>query len=312
MKREEKISVIIPNYNGKKHLAHLLPQLTKILDKEDEIIIVDNGSTDGSSEFVKKNYGKVNLINLSQNKGFGFACNMGARKSRNDFLLFLNNDIYIEEDFISPLITFLKEKDVFSVYPLIYVPGRNESEGMKKRLFRFNVYKGAARKTEKYGKIGYSIYPPGCCFLTKKEYFFQLEGFDEIFSLCYWEDIDIGYRAWKRGLKTIYIPVVSVIHAEGSTTRTIHSSCLKIISIRNKLIFIWKNYSDPLFLFFHFITIFFKIFEATVKGQKEFLIGLRRAIKEIRKISEKRNKEKKFWRYSDRQILRMVDKEIEK
>jgi len=310
----DKISVVIPNYNGEHLLKKFLLDLEKVVithNPENEIIIVDNGSKDKSVNFIKNNFPKIKVICLQKNLGFGPACNIGAKKSSGKFILFLNNDIKITQNFIELFLKYFTHPDIFAVYPSIYVPRRKRKEGRKRRIFRFNMYKGASQKTEDFtNRPGYAIYPPGCCFLVKKEHFLQLGGFDELFSPCYWEDIDLGYRGWKRGLRTLYVPSVTVYHLEGETTKFINSYFLKKISVRNKLIFIWKNYSDPLLLFVHFISLIFKSYEGLIKGQKWFLAGLWEAIRKRKEILRKRNIEKKFWRFSDRKILRVIDEEI--
>ena len=108
------VSVIIVNYNGKHHLEKCLRSLSKVDYKNYEIILVDNNSSDGSIEFVKESYPSVIIKKLDKNYGFAEPNNIGAKSANGEFLLFLNNDTYVEPNFISELV----KSTIVAIHPL--------------------------------------------------------------------------------------------------------------------------------------------------------------------------------------------------
>ena len=100
---QPQVSIIIANYNGRDLLEKCLESLSNVNYKNLEIIIVDNNSTDDSVEFVTKNYPSIILVKLDKNKGFAEPNNIGAKIAKGQFLLFLNNDTVVTENFISEM-----------------------------------------------------------------------------------------------------------------------------------------------------------------------------------------------------------------
>ena len=112
-------SIIIPHYNGEKILLRCLKSLFKYTPDNHEIIIVDNGSSDNSTKIIETQFPKVELIYNKTNLGYAEACNIGAIKAKNNYLIFLNNDTELTEKWIEPLIKTLDDESVSSVQPKI-------------------------------------------------------------------------------------------------------------------------------------------------------------------------------------------------
>ena len=110
-----KISVIIVNYNGKKLLEKCLESLFKTDYNNFEVILVDNNSTDGSMEFVTKNYPNVIVVKLDSNKGFAEPNNIGAKIAKGEYMLFLNNDTVTTTNFISEMIKVLEKDEKIAI-----------------------------------------------------------------------------------------------------------------------------------------------------------------------------------------------------
>src|SRR5215831_9740259 len=110
-------SVVIPNWNGKDLLAKYLPPLMEALagNPENEIIVVDNGSTDGSADFVRTAFPEVKVLPLPVNLGFGGGSNAGFREARNDIVVLLNSDMRVAPDFLAPLLEAFTDPEVFAV-----------------------------------------------------------------------------------------------------------------------------------------------------------------------------------------------------
>lgn len=108
---EKLISVIIVSWNGKKHLSYCLPFLKKIDYPTLEVIAVDNSSTDGSVEYVEKNFPRVKIIQNKKNLGFAKANNIGFKKAKGEYIPLLNNDTKVTPDFLTKLVDVMKKDE---------------------------------------------------------------------------------------------------------------------------------------------------------------------------------------------------------
>ena len=116
------VSVVIPTWNGREHLARNLPHLLAALAdvSECEILVMENGSDDGTTEFLAKHFPSLRVVELGSNLGFGRACNIGCSLARFDIVIMLNNDMRVEPGFVQPLLDGFRDSRVFSVTSQIY------------------------------------------------------------------------------------------------------------------------------------------------------------------------------------------------
>src|SRR4051812_17017386 len=112
--RNHAATVVIPNWNGKHLLAKYIPDLCTALavNPENEILVVDNGSTDGSADFLRANFPQVTVLALPENLGFGGGSNAGFRAAKNDIVVLLNSDMRVAQDFLAPLLAGFDDADV--------------------------------------------------------------------------------------------------------------------------------------------------------------------------------------------------------
>ncbi|MBN1914204.1 MAG: glycosyltransferase, partial [Candidatus Omnitrophica bacterium] len=242
-----KISLVIPNWNGIDCLKECLPSVFRVKDFQDgknEVLVVDDGSTDGSVEYIKSHFPKARLILNKRNRGFGFTCNRGVKKARNELIILINNDIILTEDFLKPLVSHFQKEDVFAVTPKMYAWDRKTFVwGMHMGHFE-NGYirlwnEAETHNGDRISQPSPSVFAIGGGMLFRKRDFLWLGGFDGIYRPNCWEDIDISYRAWKRGLKVVYEPQ-SLIYHKGKATLTYE----RHKEIKNELLFTWKNITD--------------------------------------------------------------------
>src|SRR5437868_4668092 len=109
MNKKPLVSIIILNYNGKKWLEKCLPSWKKVTYPEVEVIVVNNGSSDDSAEFVKKKFPEVRLLDIQPNRGFAGGNNYGVKKAKGKYVLILNNDTTVMPDILDPLVDTMEK-----------------------------------------------------------------------------------------------------------------------------------------------------------------------------------------------------------
>ena len=241
---EKKISIVIPNYNGKNLIARNLPQVIKTAPGV-QIIIVDDASGDDSCSFIRKNFPKVLLIVNRKNQGFSKTVNTGVGHASADLVLLLNSDVSPRANFLKPLVEhFSKRSNLFAVAIADYSHenGKIILRGRGGATFNKGFVQHFAAKI----KPGKTLWVSGGSGLFDRKKFLELGGFDPVFSPFYWEDIDLSYRAQKLGLICLFEPRSKVdhYHEEGAIKKNYSQNYVKKVSYRNQFLFVWKNISD--------------------------------------------------------------------
>jgi GT2 family glycosyltransferase len=215
------VSVIVLNYNGRRWLAGCLDALaTQAGAPPFEVILVDNGSTDGSPALVRTQYPAVRVVDSGANLGFAAGNNLGARQSAGRYLVFLNNDTVPERDWLSRLCAALDERPLCglatSKLVLMDDPSRLDSAG-DGYLRAGGAYKrGHGRPSADFGVSREVFGACGAAFAIRRELFERLGGFDESFFMVY-EDVDLSYRARLAGFRCWYAADAVVRHAGSAT-----------------------------------------------------------------------------------------------
>ena len=240
-------SVVIPNWNGRDLLAKYIPSVIQALDgnPDNEILIVDNGSQDGSAEFLREHFPSVRVLALERNLGFGGGSNAGFRAAKNDIVVLLNSDMRVERDFLAPLLEAFTDETVFSVACQIFFsdPNKLREETGLTQLWWENGSLRVRHRDDPAIQVPYPCAYGGggsCAFDRKK--FLELGGFDELLAPFYMEDTDIGYLAWKRGWKVLYQPGSVVYHEHrGTIGKKFSAAEIDLVLKKNFALFCWKN-----------------------------------------------------------------------
>lgn len=211
--QQPKISVIIPNWNGKKWLQQSLNDLSRQTYRRLEIIIIDNNSSDDSLEWTRKHYPKVKIVASRKNLGFGKANNLGIKKSSGSEIFLLNNDTKLPSDLISTLLNFKLQNKLDITGPrLLDFSGKDTYASKKISIDPLSVH----------GWGDSTFFIEGCALLISKKNYQKLGGFDPAYFM-YSEDIDLCWRAWIFGLTIGICETASIIHyGGGSSQKTMH------------------------------------------------------------------------------------------
>lgn len=213
------VSVVIPNYNGLAYLEGVLSSLECQSMKNFEVILVDNGSTDGSCAFVASQYSWVHIIELSENFGFSRAVNEGIKAARAPYVLLLNNDTEVEPDFLKEMTEGLqRHKKAFSCQAkmLQFHDREKMDDGGNYYCALGWAFAGGKGKSAKHYDKEKKIFSScaGAAIYRKK--IFEKIGYFDDEHFAYLEDLDVGYRARIYGYENWYIPggvvYLSLIH----------------------------------------------------------------------------------------------------
>jgi GT2 family glycosyltransferase len=207
------ISAIVPTLGGAERLERNLPSVRASLAEAGdawEVIVVDDGA--GGLGPLPEG---VRLLRLPATRGYGPAVNAGSGSAAGEQLLILNDDVRLERGTVRLLVEALDSEAVFAVVPRIRSSlARFGDEGGRSCAFRAGLLEIDEAPSDSQHP---TLYPVGCCFLCRRADFLALGGFDDLFAPFLWEDVDLGYRAWRRGLATRHVPEAVCDH-EGSAT----------------------------------------------------------------------------------------------
>lgn len=253
------ISVIIVSYNTKELILHCVKSLMSLTSGvKYEIIIVDNASSDGSSEIIVEQFPEIRLIQSEYNIGFARACNLGAREANGTFLLLLNPDTVVLDNVLFEFVKFESEfpkagiwggrtlnpdrtlnpascwrfPSVWSIFCIVagltkVFPNSN--------FFNPEAYGGWKRDSHRVVDV-----VSGCLFFIRKDLWDALEGFDPIYFM-YSEEVDLCKRAQKFGARPMISPAIQIVHYIGMAER-IRANRL-VLLLKGKITYMCRQWS---------------------------------------------------------------------
>lgn len=255
MSSEKKVSVVIPNWNGKHFLSGCLDSLANQSYKNLDVIVVDNGSKDGSVSFIKENYPDVHLIEFDSNTGFSPAVNAGIRESQAPLIALLNNDTVVDPKWVEELVDALDaHPELGSVgCKMLSYEDHTILDGVGDGYRRGGLPGRIGHKERDTGRFDEERYILGACggaAMYRKELFDDIGLFDEDY-FAYLEDVDMALRAQSAGYKCLYVPSARVYHLGcGTTGGTGYSPLVVRLSAQNNINTIVKNIPFPLLIKF--------------------------------------------------------------
>jgi GT2 family glycosyltransferase len=318
------ISIVIPSWNGRRQLEQMLPSLL-LATKEFhdhvgglwEVIVVDDGSVDDTIPWVETIPEKnIKLITRRRKSGFALACNLGFSACRYNTVILLNNDVIVDKDFILPLLPHFREDRVFGITLKSLLRDRSSfNSGGKIGEFRMGFWKVVRNYDVSNGHepvpapdpyYSFSVYG-GFCALDRRK-LQELGGFEPLMSPFYWEDVELSYRAWKRGWVIRYEPK-SIVYLDTATdSRGVYEGLrLQRINTRNRFIFTWKNLHHPGMFLLHLGATFLLSFQALLTARAAFFLGLWDSVRVLPAIYSKRRQERKAARICDNAIRKIFN-----
>lgn len=245
------VSVVIVNWNGKHLLAECLDSLYRQTFKSHEIIVVDNGSRDGSPEYLRSEHPGVRLISLPTNTGFAGGSNAGIRAASGKYIALLNNDTRTDPAWLTELVGTAEgtpQAGMWASKILSYSdPGVIDNVGLL--LYRDGLARGKGRlepDSGQYDQRAEALFPSGCAGLYRRQMLDEVGILDEEF-FAYADDVDLGLRGRLAGWGCLYVPSAKVYHRYSSSSST-YSPFKAFLVERNRLWVLIKYYPAELVL----------------------------------------------------------------
>jgi glycosyltransferase involved in cell wall biosynthesis/GT2 family glycosyltransferase/tetratricopeptide (TPR) repeat protein/ADP-heptose:LPS heptosyltransferase len=222
------VSIIIPVFNNVEFTTRCLESIIRYVPGERfEVIIVDNGSSDGTGRFLRCLEGDVRIIINETNHGFSQACNQGAAVAQGEFIIFLNNDCVSTPGWLDALIKKAREDNQIGILgsKLLYPDGTIQHAGIvagyrNKEIFPYHVYLGKPANYPPANKCREFQMVTGACLMIRTQLFRELGRFDEAYVNGH-EDLDLCLRVRQAGYKVVYCPESILTHYESRTKRLI-------------------------------------------------------------------------------------------
>lgn len=290
------VSIIIPNYNGEKLLEKNLSCVIKAAEGYDsEVMVVDDASTDGSVALIRENFPQVRLIIKEKNEGFASTVNLGVEKASGKVVVLLNTDVRPEKDLLDYLLPHFEEENVFAVGGLDKsiesgkVVGRGRGAGKFSQGFLIHRWADPNKGTD-------TLWVSGGSGAFDRKKWLELGGMRTIYNPFYYEDIDLSWRAQKRGWRVLLEPQAVVVHEheEGVIKNLYPPKQIKGVAYRNQFLFVWLNISKKSWLLEHLLWLPVHIIQAVFRGDWPLLSGFLEAVGNLREVFRERVKIKKI------------------
>lgn len=248
------VSIVIVNLNGKQLLRDCFKSIKRLDYPSDrlEVVVVDNGSTDGSVEFLRKNYKSVKIVRNIKNEGFAKPSNDGARSANGEYVAFLNSDMRVEKDWLIELVNSIDEQKAQCAASLIlswngdmldFAGGSVNFYGLG---YQYDFHVPVSEIDIKLDKDKEILFACGGAMLVDRKLFLDAGGFDEDY-FAYFEDVDFGWRFTLLGNKTVLSVKSRVRHKHNGTSSRIAKERIRKLCERNNLYTVFKNYGDEIF-----------------------------------------------------------------
>ncbi len=301
-----KVSVVTPNYNGERFLKTFFESLNDDSELIGEVIIIDNGSSDNSKEYIKNNAFNfpVKLIENSQNLGFAPAVNQGILNAKYEYIFSLNNDTEVKKGSIKHMVNLISSsKDIFSVQAKMLQYNNKDlidDAGDEYNLLAWTKKIGENHKSDEYLEVREIFSSCAGAALYKKSLLEKLGMFDDNF-FAYMEDVDLAIRSKINGYHNLLCPQAIVYHVGSATSGSRYNEFKVRLAARNNVWVVYKNIPIPLkiinfiFLFFGFLI---KYLFFVKKGFGSiYLAGIKEGLSTRNKIEKTRFKSENIKNY---------------
>ena len=304
------VTLIITNWNGSDLLRECLPTVLEAarFDRSHlyEVMVIDDCSTDNSLKILAKEFPEIRAEKTPENLGFQEANNYAVSLAESKIVMPMNNDIKLEPKALHYLTQHFDNKDTFAVSGKIFAFDQTTflygNRGGYFQKGHFHLYEKPPEDNSQ------TLFACGGAFMVNRQKYLDLGGFDSMYHPLYYEEIDLSYRALKRGWKVHYEPQSIAYHkVQATITRQEKLPSISLISARNNYLFIWKNILDRsmTLTFLFYIPLF--LLRDLFRLKSRFWVAFYMALKRLPRALKGRSIEQSDVLYSDREILSRIN-----
>jgi len=299
-------SLIVLNFEGESVIGACVDSLLEAMAPDDELIVVENNSADRSVEILASYGNRIRLVRLPQNT-FIFGLNAGLDVAQGRHVAFLNNDMTVDADFVDRCASALDDGDdtLFAVCPRVLQGNGNDQGSRTAGYWKHGLIF--------YRSLPHATQPTDCFFAVGGQSFFRrdhlqsLGSIDPLLSPMYHEDVELSYRAWKRGWRIEYVPDAIAHHGGAHASKRVFTPRqLRSFVRQNEYLTVWKNVTDPRLLAVHLALLPARLVVAGVRRDWATWIGFGRALRRLPRALVARRRARKHHRLSDAQVLHRV------
>lgn len=301
-----KVSVVTPNYNGEKFLKAFFESLNNDSEFIGEVIIIDNGSSDNSKDYINSNTFDfpVKLIENSQNLGFAPAVNQGISHAKHEYIFSLNNDTEVKEGSIKHMVDLISSsEDIFSVQAKMLQFNNKDlidDAGDEYNLLAWTKKTGENHNSNEFNQVKEIFSSCAGAALYKKSLLEELGMFDDNF-FAYMEDVDLAIRAKINGYHNLLCPQAVVYHIGSATSGSRYNEFKVKLAARNNVWVVYKNIPIPLKIInfiFLFLGFLIKYLFFVKKGFGSiYLAGIKEGLSSRDKVTKTQFKSKNIKNY---------------
>lgn len=324
-----KVLAVIVNYNGGELALQCIASLLCQTYQPLEVVVVDNASTDGSRDAIKKKFPNVELLEMNRNRGWGAACNFGIRSQLSDYVALINNDTVLDQNCIREMVQAIELDPRYGscASRVLLYRERDRAEVCGLTIYRdgLSCARGRLGAANRYDQVEEVFCASGCCSLLRREMLDEIGDYDADF-FAYGDDTDLGWRQQLAGWKCVYTPHAVAYHAHSQAAGSY--SKFKAFHVERNRIYICIKYfplwSLLLSFFYSAYRYFYQWYLSTFKNkgalaryrkQNSLVSGIGillnahwSTLKNFRTMWERRKAIKKMRRLSNREIANLFDR----
>jgi GT2 family glycosyltransferase len=310
-------SIVVLNWNGMGFLEQLMPSLATAVQHcpgDHEVIVVDNGSDDGSLHWLRQNFPWARIVALPENLHFIRGNAHGAAAASRDLIVYLNNDMRVDPAWLDELVAPFRADDgsLFATTSRIEMDAPRRETGWTRGFLKHGevrlVHDGAGEADDGTAVL----WAGGGSSAFDRAKHDAIGGFETLYTPCYVEDVSLSWQAWRRGWHCRYAHRSIVHHAHrGSTSRVFDRRGLERLDWRNRELFFVRGVTDPRIVLTHFVWLPWNLRQRAMRRGLRLRDGFGALLATILRLPRAlwmRQSSRRFYRRSDRAALRQVSR----